>query len=73
MSNYLYKSYDILGYILFIDDGRTYHVLCNRCYEKSIQDIANSENITAEHPIFVDSEDESMCEECNTIINVENE
>ena len=61
MSN-LYQSYDILGYVLFIDFGVNYHILCNRCYELLIQDIQNSENITAEIPIFVDTENEDVCE-----------
>ncbi len=38
MSN-LYQSYDILGYVLFIDFGVSYYILCNGCCELLIQDI----------------------------------
>jgi len=71
---FMYKSYDILGYTLFIDYGRTYHILCNRCWEESIEQIANNENITNERPIFVDdNDDRNVCEHCNKLITVEND
>ncbi len=73
MKSYLYKSYDILGYVIFIDYGRNYHVLCNTCYKNSIVDIRRRERVTEENPIFVDSEGEHNCEECHQTISVEND
>ncbi len=75
MINYLYKSFDILGYVIFIDYGQTYHILCNEHYESEIKDIANSENITQEVPIFVDTADseQNICETCHTLIILRND
>ena len=73
MKSYLYKSYDILGYVVFIDYGRTHHVLCNNCYKELIEDLRRRERVTEENPIFVDSEGENTCEECFQIISAEND
>lgn len=71
--SYLLKSCDILGYVIFVDYGKTYHVLCNDCYEGSIQEIANTENVTYESPIYVDAEGEIECKQCNKTIKMEND